>query len=152
MSRNQGNICPCCHQELNNNKFNKLNIITPNKPLYTQENYESFECFEMNMKKGDVIFVYADWCGHCRNFAPLWEQFKKSFENDFNFVKVPEAKIQNESDLPSSLKMNTNARNNLEMALKSVRGFPTLLFIDKGGNIHEIYNRNNLMEEIKKFI
>ena len=32
------------------------------------------------MKKKVMLF-YADWCGHCTKFKPVWENLKKDFDN-----------------------------------------------------------------------
>lgn len=44
-----------------------------------------------NIQKGggdkiDVILFKANWCGHCKNFIPVWNTLQKQFSNKFNFV------------------------------------------------------------------
>jgi thiol-disulfide isomerase/thioredoxin len=46
--------------------------------------------FNAVVKSHDIIMVnfYADWCGHCRHFAPTWVQFKAKTEAEDFAPKV----------------------------------------------------------------
>jgi thiol-disulfide isomerase/thioredoxin len=46
--------------------------------------------FKSVVKSHDIVMVnfYADWCGHCRHFAPTWVQFKTKTEADDFAPKV----------------------------------------------------------------
>jgi len=37
-------------------------------------------------EKTQIILFKADWCGHCKQFKPLWEKISKMYENKFNFI------------------------------------------------------------------
>ena len=39
-------------------------------------------------KKPMIVLFYADWCGFCVRFMPIYEQLYKNHKNQFNFVKV----------------------------------------------------------------
>ena len=35
-----------------------------------------------------TIFLFkADWCSHCKNFLPVWEELEKNNNSNFKFVK-----------------------------------------------------------------
>jgi thiol-disulfide isomerase/thioredoxin len=103
-------------------------------------------------KNGLLVFVFAEWCGHCRNYQPTWQNLKNNHSNEFDFVQAEEAKMPDDSQLPSALKNGTPSRNNLEQSLKSVRGFPTLFFISNDGKVSEIMNRNKLIDEARNLM
>lgn len=90
-------------------------------------------------KEISVIFVRASWCGHCRNFEPIFEKTKQNYlDNDFfkdykmNFVdydlESPERKFSFESSHPDATKL--------------ISGFPTIIIKiadnDKIGKYHTI--------------
>jgi thiol-disulfide isomerase/thioredoxin len=55
----------------------------------------------MTVKKSMVLY-YADWCGHCREFKPVWNKAKEMFSNsDVEFIeyeatKHPEVMTKNQ--------------------------------------------------------
>lgn len=39
-------------------------------------------------KKPMIVLFYADWCGFCVRFMPIYEELFKNHKDQFNFVKV----------------------------------------------------------------
>jgi len=39
-------------------------------------------------KKPMIVLFYADWCGFCVRFMPIYEELYKNHKKQFNFVKV----------------------------------------------------------------
>jgi len=39
-------------------------------------------------KKPMIVLFYADWCGFCIRFMPIYEKLYKAHKNQFNFVKI----------------------------------------------------------------
>lgn len=55
-----------------------------------------------------IIFVYADWCGHCTTFKPIWEKYKA-----LPGRRVPMARI------------NEKVLKNTHVANAKIDGFPS---------------------------
>jgi thiol-disulfide isomerase/thioredoxin len=36
--------------------------------------------------KKNIILFKANWCGHCQNFMPKWEQLKNKYNSKYNFI------------------------------------------------------------------
>ena len=66
-----------------------------------------------------VMFMYADWCGHCQAFKPEWEAFEGWCKN--NGVTCKPINGGDESNAPLVQKYG-------------IEGFPTVLLCDKDGN------------------
>ena len=49
---------------------------------------------EEHSKKPMVIWYYADWCGHCTDMEPAWNDYKDKCKN----LKVSLAKVNTVSD------------------------------------------------------
>ena len=77
-----------------------------------------------NKKKNILVLYYAEWCGHCQNFLPVWREYKKIMANDKNLI-IQEVNCENEQC--------------------PVQGYPTVkLYIDNGdGKQFEILMENN---------
>jgi len=61
--------------------------------------------------KSDVMLFKAEWCGHCKNFIPVWNTLKndKKLNKKFNFITY-------DSEKDSKVVSNLN-----------IQGYPTLL-------------------------
>lgn len=59
----------------------------------TQDNYASE--ITQNMKNGRamVIAFYADWCGYCKEMAPVYTEVERRLGSKATFVKVNVEKI-----------------------------------------------------------
>lgn len=42
----------------------------------------------IKQKKPMLVLFYADWCGFCVRFMPIFEELHKNHKDQFNFVKV----------------------------------------------------------------
>lgn len=59
-----------------------------------------------------LIFTYADWCGHCKTFKPIWNQFKQKYGKVIDMREV-------NADKDASIIENLN-----------VSGFPTVILLN----------------------
>lgn len=86
-------------------------------------------------KKITVILARAGWCGHCKDFEPIFEETRNNYKDEkylnkhnINFVDY---------DLATDDGKNNFTINHLD-ALKMVEGYPTVLV-----NVYEKDNKNN---------
>jgi thiol-disulfide isomerase/thioredoxin len=91
-------------------------------------------------KKPMIVLFYADWCGFCVRFMPIYEELYKNHKNHFNFVKV------NVED------------NKYEAAVKKyeIAAFPTVFMVNtktdkreqlKNENFGDMNKLNELMND-----
>ena len=86
-------------------------------------------------KNSDLILFYADWCGHCQQFKPIWKEIKEKNLN-INYIEYND-------------EINANKINEF-----GVQGFPTII-LKKGDNLirfEEERTSNKLIEFINKHI
>ena len=71
------------------------------------------------INKGNVLVLYyADWCGHCVRFEPIWDKLVKQMSNKCNMAKIESSYLDKIGDY------KTHAE-----------GFPTIRFY-KSNSIH----------------
>ena len=80
-----------------------------------------------------VILFYADWCGHCKTFKPIWEKLKGELKNNNN-IEFEEYESDNKEIMN---KFNIN-------------GYPTIKVIEN--NISSDYNGMRDMDSILTFL
>jgi len=69
-----------------------------------------------------VMFVYANWCGHCHTAMPIYKEAVRTATPGVLNVSVESEQLDNVSKAIPSIKEN-------------VEGFPTLLVMDKNGHV-----------------
>jgi len=80
-----------------------------------------------------LLFIYANWCGHCIHTKPIFD--KKSTEHkNCCFVKI------NYEDIPDFLKE------------QEINGFPTFLLFNKGINGYKIINKGSGTNYLDDFL
>ena len=67
-----------------------------------------------------VVLFFAHWCGHCQAMYPEWEQLRKEYENNDNFILKEIEHADIEHDKP-------HLEKEYDISPIEVRGFPTLV-------------------------
>lgn len=89
-----------------------------------------------------VLFIKAEWCGHCIRYLPHYETFSKQFPKT-KFLVL-------DSDGEGVAQMFKHW-NELAHPVFQVNGFPTVVIYDEEGNpMHVVENRFALDQELKK--
>lgn len=74
-----------------------------------------------------IVFISADWCGHCQEFKKNWEEAVKSPNRSVQAVKLNE-KVLSEA--------NSFIKSNINSSAKPFEpeGYPSVIVVDKKGN------------------
>jgi thiol-disulfide isomerase/thioredoxin len=82
-------------------------------------------------KKLDIILFKADWCFHCKKFFSTWEEMKKKYKKDYNFIIIDSTETE-------------------QLKSWNVNSFPTIYV--KNNNIAIEYEGIREEEDIIKFV
>ncbi|XP_063716413.1 thioredoxin-related transmembrane protein 1-like [Symsagittifera roscoffensis] len=86
--------------------------------------------------QGDwFVEFYAPWCGACRSFEPIWQQFSE--QSDSLGVKIAKADITVESGLAARF---------------LVSQLPTLYYINEEGTSFRKYTGKRRIDNLEKFV
>lgn len=97
---------------------------------------ETVQSKRLNKELNSLVFFYAEWCGHCKNFMPTWDALSQMVPSDIiNMVKISCVKKQKECN-----------------AIKEIKGYPTIMFIDMKENKTTTYAGQRNPESIIQFI
>ena len=121
-------------------------------------NDSNIKAFNSNFKKGNwIILYYADWCGHCQNLKPTWNEYVERNVNNkaLNIAEIPDTSFGKLMNQPMtngfpSIKMFNNQKevdvfsgnrnvsdleafsnNNIEKIVKSLKKNSSLVKLKK---------------------
>jgi len=96
----------------------------------------TFDKIVRDPTKDVLIELYAPWCGHCKNLAPIYEQLAQNFK-----------------PIESVVIAKMDATENDATGIK-VEGFPTLYFFPANSNNNKMikYDGENTLAGLTKFI
>lgn len=101
-------------------------VVTPAKPLYNiNETSPSKELLPSNTCI--VYLYYADWCPHCKNFKPNWNNLKNKYLGKVRFIEINMTNPQDIKISPEVSKLNF---------VKDINKVPTL-YIEKDNKMVE---------------
>ena len=78
-------------------------------------------------RKPGMLFIFANWCGHCHRFMPTFNELQQQLGSDFPLMSLEDVELKNNKKLSNDL---------------DVQGFPTIKFFDQNGKIIGNYNNN----------
>lgn len=82
---------------------------------------DAFNGKKIRSKKQGIIFFGVPWCGYCRKAVPDYEKTAQMLKPHYTFYYV-------------------NCEENPDIAKKfNVKGYPTIKFVDKNGEIYKDY-------------
>lgn len=91
----------------------------------------------VNSSKPVVVDVYTDWCGPCKNLAPIFNELNNEIGNKYLFVKL-------------------NAEQQTKIAdFFKISAYPTIIFIKNGketGRIMGFRTKPALIKEIENYL
>jgi len=98
-------------------------------------NYDSnLKKYKENKDKGSWLNLYhADWCGHCRNIMPTWDNYVNNSKN--NNTNINTVKIES---------------SHLSTLGKEINGYPTITLSYNGDEID--YNGDRTLESLENFV
>lgn len=105
-------------QQNDKNKTEKGVVIQMNKDLYLKDiaDYRNTKEWKFKGNLPAVIDFYADWCGPCRQVAPLMKELAKEYEGKITIYKV---NVDEEKELATAI---------------GIESLPTILFIPMKGD------------------
>jgi thiol-disulfide isomerase/thioredoxin len=93
-----------------------------------------------------VTLVKASWCGHCKRFAPEYNNFAESFGTTSGLQASNEKPLVTQID---AHKYKNELQNGRYVGMNNVRGFPTTLFFKGDGQTYEVYQGPRTAEGLR---
>lgn len=107
-----------------------------NKSVENLGNFGSFgnDVSKLQNDKSEkkIVYFYMEGCGHCEDFTPIWDNFKKT-------SPIPAYKIEATADDAMLKKYN-------------ISGFPTIVLLDGKNDLIKTLNGERTLESLNSFV
>jgi len=106
----------------------------------------NIKTFNSDFKKGNwIILYYADWCGHCQNLKPTWNEYvKRNVGNkSLNIAEIPDTSFGQLDNQPMTTGFPSIKMFNNQKEVADFSGERNLENLEKfsNGNIKNILSR-----------
>lgn len=102
----------------------------PNLIKFTENPESGLVGEQLGGSNSKIMLFYADWCGHCQNFKPIWNSLMKKVNIEFEEYN---ADVHTE-----------------EIKKYGIEGFPTII-LQSGDDLHK-FEEDRTVENLKTFI
>jgi len=86
----------------------KKNILSKVTPSYV--NNKEFVVSDVEGNKNvDLYYFYTNWCPHCKNASPVWNEFKKEIGDKYNDVNINYIEVDCDKDVDIAEKYNVTS-------------------------------------------
>jgi thiol-disulfide isomerase/thioredoxin len=124
-------------KKLKNNKNIKKqyqnNEIDKKQVIKYEQNPKIIQQFkQIDQNRLILKLFFAEWCGHCQDFKPIWFELKEKYKNKINFEEID----------------CTNYNPNLDY----VKYFPTIALYDKNKNYIQNYDGDRSKNSFNNFL
>ncbi len=82
------------------------------------------EVYVKNVSQPGMLLIYANWCGHCKSFMPLFKEICTRLGSNYTCIAIENSELEKDRKLASAL---------------NFRYFPTLKFFNQQGKIIDTY-------------
>lgn len=79
-----------------------------------------------NANKNAIVLVYADWCGHCNQMKPEWNEMKNRLGANIETIEIED------SDFDKEMKIRELEDRKLKGEKLEILGYPTMFKIQNG--------------------
>lgn len=134
----QNNVKKDNKKIINNNNLNDSDSILETD-IENIQNKDSDRLYNKNDNENKIIimFFFAEWCGFCKKFFPIWEEFKKYMKKNHKEIIL--------------LNLNGDEENTKVLMKKyNIRGYPTVM-LKHNKKIIE-FEENRTLEKLIDFI
>jgi len=118
---------------LNSNPFSMEGVVVMGSPNELSDWRKDSPSSEV------MIWIYAEWCGHCRNFLPTWNSLVNGTDNG-NMIFV----MMNGDDFVSE--------QNYPEGYPEIRGYPTIWTMRSGETMPLVYEGSRDPESMQMLL
>lgn len=97
--------------------------------------FSARENFDLTAAKKSMVLFTMKGCGHCDNMKPEWEQLVSNLGGHSEVKLVEVVKQDNETMVEQH----------------GITGFPTIVAIDKSGDVYKTYEGDRSYTDMKRF-